>query len=310
ARSSTPSSLFEAPVVASDTLEWSQLPELKVDPSDSMAAWLAGVSVPDPTARLAVLDGATEQTVEVQLARARAAIDAGQSEVAEAALNAVLVEDPWEWRAVWLNGLACLARSDSAAAQAAFNGVYGQVPGELAPKLALALACERGGQPDVAEQLYSVCARTDASFTPPAAFGLARIRAARGDVAGALDALDLVAPTSRAYVDARRRRASLLATSRQSLDALAAAIDSIANVSIDPRDRQALVVEVLESALAEVRRSGPHPSTTIAGIPAGERDLREGVERAYRQLAALTEDHRERVRLVDAANRARPRTLV
>ena len=36
----------------------------------------------------------------------------------------------------------------------AFNAVYGQVPGELAPKLALALACETSGEHDVAESLY------------------------------------------------------------------------------------------------------------------------------------------------------------
>ena len=78
------------------------------------------------------------------------------------------------------------------AAQAAFNAVYGQVPGELAPKLALALACETSGELDVAESLYATCARTDANYIAPAAFGLARIRATRGDLDGALAALDLV----------------------------------------------------------------------------------------------------------------------
>ena len=94
-------------------------------------------------------------------------------------------------------GLAALAADDAAGAQAAFNAVYGQVPGELAPKLALALACETSGELDVAESLYATCARTDANYIAPAAFGLARIRAARGDLDGALAALDLVPPTSR-----------------------------------------------------------------------------------------------------------------
>ena len=75
-------------------------------------------------------------------------------------------------------GLAALATDDAAGAQAAFNAVYGQVPGELAPKLALALACETSGELDVAESLYATCARTDANYIAPAAFGLARIRAA------------------------------------------------------------------------------------------------------------------------------------
>ena len=45
-----------------------------------------------------------------------------------------------------------------------------------------------------------------------------------------------------------------------------------------------------------------------SGCAATEYDLRLGAETAYRQLAALTEHVEERVRLVDAANRIRPRT--
>ena len=63
----------------------------------------------------------------------------------EQIVNEMLVEDPWEWRAVWVAGLSALDAGDFASAQSSFNAVYGQVPGELAPKLALALACERGG---------------------------------------------------------------------------------------------------------------------------------------------------------------------
>ena len=40
-----------------------------------------------------------------------------------------------------------------------------------------------GGDDAVAENLYIACARTDATYVPMAAFGLARIRAATGQVA-------------------------------------------------------------------------------------------------------------------------------
>ena len=121
-------------------------------------------------------------------------------------------------------------------AQSAFNAVYGQVPGELAPKLALALACERGGEGEIAEALYRICASTDANYVAPAAFGMARVRAARGDVAGAVAALDLVPSTSRSYTEARRLRAIQLYESGQGLPALAQAMDSLNGVSLDPRD--------------------------------------------------------------------------
>ena len=184
----------------------------------------------------------------------------------------------------------------------AFNTVLSQVPGELAPKLALALACEETGAEDLAEQLYAVCAATDANYVAPAAFGLARTRENRGDVAGSLEALDLVAPTSGAYVAARRRRADLLTESAPGLNELAAAAASVENIAIDPRDRLAIRVRILKAAISEVERTGNQPGTEIGGVAATEPDLRAAAEQAYRDLATLTSDRDERIGLVDAAN--------
>ncbi len=205
AQHSTSSLLFESPTVTDEPLGWGHLPALRVDDADPQAGWLRTVSVDDPGARLALLQSAPRSSPEVLLATGRAALEAGRTDVVAAAVRDMLGADPWEWRAVWLSGLASLATDDAAGAQAAFNAVYGQVPGELAPKLALALACETSGELDVAESLYATCARTDANYIAPAAFGLARIRATRGDLDGELAALDLVPPTSRAFPSARRR---------------------------------------------------------------------------------------------------------
>jgi serine/threonine-protein kinase PknG len=309
ARHSAPSVLFEAPVVESDVLDWKHLPALKVDSGDPMAAWLSALSVTEPGDRLAALYGAPEETVEVRLEMARTAIAAERAEVADGVLTKVLRDDPWEWRAVWVSGLSSLAADDEASARASFNAVYGQVPGELAAKLALAFACERSGEDDVAESLYTVCARTDANYTAPAAFGLARIRRARGDLDGALAALDLVPATSRGYVEARSQRAVLLAGSGRGLAALSDALGSIDTVTIDPLQRARLVTGVLDAALTVVVDQGPQEKVTIAGVPAQEAPLRDALERAYRELAALSPAGGERVRLVDRANAVRRWTL-
>ncbi len=306
---SAPSVLFESPAVATHTLNWEHLPALKVDSGDPAAAWLAALSVTDPQARMEVLAQAPTETVEVRLALIRTALAAARPDVADSTIAAVLADDPWEWRAVWLQGLAALSKNDPTAARAAFNAVYGQVPGELAPKLALALACETSGELDVAEAMYEVCARTDANYTATAAFGLTRVRISRGDVDGALVALDLVPATSSAFVESRRRRAGMLAASGGGLDRLAEAMRSIESVTIDPVDRARLTANVLDAALTTVLEKGPRPNVRIAGHPAEERSLRDGVESAFRDLAALTHEHDERVRLVDAANRVRRWTL-
>ncbi|HSF37570.1 MAG TPA: tetratricopeptide repeat protein [Nocardioides sp.] len=309
AEHSTSSLLFDVPTVADDSLSWQDLPGLRADEGDPQLSWLRTVSIDDPAQRLAALENAPEGSPEVLLARARAALEAGRGERVEDAVHTLLVDDPWEWRAVWMSGLLALARGQTAQAQSAFNAVYGQVPGELAPKLALAFACESGGEADVAESLYTVCARTDANYIAPAAFGLARIRAARGDVAGAVRALDLVPGTSRAFTQARRRRAGLLATSGGGLPALAQALDSIDNLTIDPADRARFRVDVLSEALTVVQADGGDPMVRLGGHPASEPALRDGLEAALRELAGHADSREEKVALVDRANGVRRWTL-
>ncbi len=309
AEHSTSSLLFDVPTVSDDSMAWQHLPSLRRDEGDPQASWLRTVSIDDPAQRLVALDSAPASSPEVQLAIAQAALESGAYDRVDQAVQALLTDDPWEWRAVWVEGLVALARGRTSDAQSAFNAVYGQVPGELAPKLALAFACETGGESDVAEALYVTCARTDANYIAPAAFGLARIRSARGDVDGAVRALDLVPATSRAFTQARRRRAGLLAESGGGLPALAAALSSIDDLTIDPVDRSRFRVDVLEAALSVVTTQGADPTVSLAGRPASEPALRDGLESAYRDLATHADSRRERIRLVDEANSVRRWTM-
>ena len=306
---SASSLLFGVPTVSDETLEWRHLPLLRMDDSDPMASWLHTISLAGPQERLELLGMAPQVSPEVRLATAYAALESCRPDtlaLVDRCVADLLADDPWEWRAVWVSGLAALARGDTAAAQSAFNAVYGQVPGELAPKLALALACEGSGEVDLAESLYLICTRCDAAYIAPAAFGLARIRAGRADVDGAVAALDLIPATSRSYTQARRRRAGLLASSGRGLASLAAAMSSVDAVTLEPADRAQLNAEVLDTALEAVLRDGPQPSVSIGGRPAQEAPLREGLETAYRELATFATTREEQVHLVDKANEVRP----
>ena len=309
ALTSAASVLFEAPAITSEALDWDELPALRVDTSDPQYAWLSNISLDDPEERLAELGRAPEATAEVRLAQARAALQLRRRDLVDQIVNEMLVEDPWEWRAVWVGGLAALDTGDFAAAQSSFNAVYGQVPGELAPKLALALACERGREGDIAEGLYRTCASTDANYVAPAAFGMARIRAARGDVSGAVQALDLVPSTSRSYPEARRLRALELYESGQGLPALAQAMDSINGVQLDSRERGELTAQILERAIAEVDKNGAKTGVLVGPYEAEEDTLRDGLEATYRQLAGIETDAGRRYALVDKANAVRRWTL-
>jgi serine/threonine-protein kinase PknG len=305
---SAASVLFEAPAITSDVLTWEELPALRLDTSDPQYAWLSNIALEDPAERLDALRAAPAPSAEVRLARAKAALQLKRPDIVDVQVNEMLLEDPWEWRAVWVSGLAALGKGDFRGAQASFNAVYGQVPGELAPKLALALACEQGGEGAIAEGLYGICASTDANYVAPAAFGMARIRAARGDTAGAVQALDLVPSTSRGFTESRRQRADHLYQSGDGLPALAEAMSSLQGVRLDPSEQGQLTAKILEKALSVVNRDGPQ-QVTIGAYRADDSSLRDGLETTYRALAGSTTDQRERYALVDKANAVRRWTL-
>ena len=123
-RSSAPTSaeslLFGVPPLdgADGALDWNELPLLKVDSTDPMASWLAGVNVADPAERIKALADPAEHTVEVRLAVARAAIEAGDGALLRTTVAQILEEDPWEWRAAWMEGLGHLSTANAAAARA------------------------------------------------------------------------------------------------------------------------------------------------------------------------------------------------
>ena len=310
AYSSAPSPLFEPPTQTGDSFHWAQLPKLRPDTNDPMYDWLTRITLTVPSERLAALKAAPEQTPEVLLEQVRVVLGAGDRAAARRLAQAVLALNPWDWRAVWMDGVAALMANDYLAAQPAFNAVYGQVPGELAPKFALAVACERGGQPQTAEQLYLVCATTDANYVTPAAFGLARLRSTRGDLPGALDALNLIPSTSRGYTESRRLRAQHLMARGTGLPDLAQALDAVAAAKLDAPTYARYSVEILSRALDVVHHSGDQPGAHIGGQPATDKAIRPLLEQAYRDLAAYQTDPGEHARLIEHANATRRWSLL
>ena len=85
---------------------------------------------------------------------------------------------------------------------------------------------------------------------------------------------------------------------------------------LDELDRFQLSRHVLSTALRLIS-AGKVPlgntaaqMTKIMGYPADERGLRLGLEKCLREIAHLTRDGGEKIRLVDEANSVRPRSLM
>ena len=166
---------------------------------------------------------------------------------------------------------------------------------------------------DLAEQLYAVCAATDANYVAPAAFGLARTRADARRPHGQPRRRSISSRrTSGAYIAARRRRAELLTAS----DARAR------RRSRRPRRASRTSRSILATGSTSRCGSSPRRSprwresatsrlTTIGDVPATDTELRAAAEAGVpRPGDAHLGSRRRAIQLVDAANAIRPRTLV
>ncbi len=276
----------------------------------------AAMALPDAGRCMAALRLACQQVPESREARLRLAAmltDSGQTEEAEHLLRGLGTEDAWDWRVLWFQARVFLARHQPSDARRLFDQVCFDLPGELAPKLAFGLAAEFEGNIDLAARMYDLVSRVDPSFVS-AVFGLARCQRRRGDRKAAVAALGRVPASSASYLRAQveaTRTLLLVNGSRPKLDDVLAAAAKAESLPLDERDRFRLNRDVFQAAITEIgtKRSGTDGDTRILGQPLSERSLRSGLEGALRAMARFA-DEGERVRLIDEANRVRPRTLI
>ena len=309
-----------APPVAS--LVVAGLPVPQVDSADPAAGYLATLSTLDPEQRTAALiaavrgeqstPAAVAESAETQLALARSLIVGGDLEHAAVVLSFLAGSADTDWRTVWYQGLRELAAGQAGPAQAAFDTVCATLPGELAPKLALAFAAEAAADRAAALRYFQLVWTVDQSYVS-AAFGLARTRLAAGDRAGAIAALAAVPATSSHHQAAQVAavRLQVVPDPGQSLvsaDDVQAAGGRLGRLNLDQAGQLHLTGEVLQAAVDCAAAGQSLGSGTLLGCPPDERALRFALEQCYRDQARLAPHRRRRVELVNLANLVRPRT--
>ena len=297
--------------------DWRQLPVPSLDLEDAGAQAVSSAgSVADVGRRVAALRAVTQQfgrSREARLRLAAALCDAGTFPEAEELLRKLAEEDAWDWRVLWFQARARLAQGNAGEARRLFDQVYFDLPGEVAPKLALGLAAELSGDLPVATKMYELVSATDPGFVS-AVFGLARCHDAQGDRKAAVAALGRIPQSSSLYLRSRVEAARVLVRSERgapAADDLAAASALVESLSLQGRSRFLVSGEIFGAAVEGVRARGLAPSagTKILGQPLEESSLRLGLESSLRSMARFASGE-ERIRLVDEANRMRPRTLI
>ncbi len=183
----------------------------------------------------------------------------------------------YDWREDWLRGRIALAVGESVQARAAFERVDDAIPGELAPKLALAMASEQAGDLDAAAEWYGHVSRTDPASTT-ANFG--RVRC-------------------------------LIRAPGRSLDGLQQAAEVLRMLQLggDRLSTHQLGAELLLAAVPLANNSSAGASASLLGVRMRERDLRFGAEREFLRCCSFATTRRELAEYIRLASRARPVTL-
>ncbi|MGB3303375.1 MAG: tetratricopeptide repeat protein [Gordonia sp. (in: high G+C Gram-positive bacteria)] len=331
------------------------LPVPLVDPADPAAGILtsAALSYPRQTldtiraaraegfkAMLANVDASDNidplhPSLELDLAEARAHLELGNLDTALQLLREVAVHHGDSWRLHWYLGICSLLNAEPELAFERFHEVLEAMPGEVAPKLAVAGTAELIGYwlsaqdstsnnqlsqverwYDIARQNYHDLWLTDHGIVS-AAFGLARMILAEGSFDEAIEPLDEVPTTSRHYGTAQLSAIVTLVHGRNPSEVarweLFEAAERFEEISWDDPRRGRLQLIILGTALGWIdsHLDEDFPADDFLGFPFNEHGLRAGTERSLRELARATRDNRaHRFLLVDLANLIRPATLL
>ncbi len=296
----------------------SALPVPLVDPGDVGATVLSATVLSQPiqtldslrAARHGTLDAEGEdlsESVELPLMEVRALLDLGDVAKATRKLDDLAERVGWRWRLTWFRAVSELLTADFDAATKHFTEVLDHLPGELAPKVALAATAELASS-TAEEPFYRTVWHTDNGVIS-SAFGLARAQSALGEREAAVRTLDEVPPSSRHFTTARLTSAVTLLSGRsinevteEQLREAAHRVEALP--SSEPRVLQlrALVLGTALDWIADHEASSHH----ILGFPFTPHGLQLGVEAALRALARIAPTQAHRYALVDMANTVRP----
>ncbi|HKV22672.1 MAG TPA: serine/threonine-protein kinase PknG [Mycobacterium sp.] len=303
------------------------LPVPLVDPTDVGAPVLSASVLSQPVQTLdqlrAARHGALDsegidlsESVELPLMEVRALLDLGDVAKATRKLDELAGRVGWkassrdiaqQWRLTWFRAVSEVLTADYASATKHFAEVLDTLPGELAPKLALAATAELAGTADE-RTFYNTVWCTDNGIIS-AGFGLARAQSAAGDRDAAVKTLDQVPATSRHFTTARLTSAVTLLSGRsmneiteQHIRDAARRVEALPDTEPRVLQIRALVLGTAMDWLADNSASTNH----ILGFPFTEHGLQLGVEASLRGLARVAPTQAHRYALVDLANSVRP----
>ncbi|MFC5473566.1 serine/threonine-protein kinase [Paraherbaspirillum soli] len=315
----TSDNLFDADDVAgTEQPDVRLLPTLKMQVADPAANELLRLSaVIDPVKRVLTLEQLAkkfgDKSVEARLRLANAYVGVERYADAAKLLDQLFDEDPFDWRVCWYRGKSLLAQGDGQGARNEFGKVYFEMPGEIAPKQAIAFAAEVSHDYKEAASYYRRVIKVDPNQTA-ACFGLARCLSKNNDMQGAAEALAAVPAQHSLFNLARIALAKTLlhqepGMNREGLEQVAQTIESI---SAEGGVVHQLAAKLLERGLALIANGKVKEdrSCKLLGHALSVQTLRQGAEEEFRKAARYAVDAAEKIMWIDMANAVRPKSFV
>ena len=314
------------------------LPALRFDADDPAASRILALSgIVDPRRRIPELQqviNRSPKSAEAKLRLADAMIAAGQPDAAIVLTDRILGDNEFEWRAHWYAGKALLGMANKAAsndisaratkgssdpvalakqAQGRFDRVYFEMPGELAPRLGIAMAAEVAKDFKTASLYYGRVEAIDPALAS-AVFGVARCRLELNDAAAAANALAAMPPSHSMYHESRLALACayIAGDPVKNPDFLFKASDTLAALKTESaalhQVAAALTIRAVE--LLERRQIQADSAKRLVGVPLTPQALKLEAARRYAAVGRLAKSAAEKARWIDQSHAIRPLTLV
>lgn len=226
------------------------------------------------------------------------------------ALDTLEAEDPFDWRPQWLRGLHALTQGRGKDAVERFERVYFELPGELAPRLAMGVAYEAAGQHDQALPYYDRVGAVDPVFVI-AHLGAARCLARSGELDQSVQMLQRVPSNHALHTASQLCVAELLLAhpTKVSAELLRTAERAIQPLLPAGGAANSFAARLLAATVGFAKRLGWSSHETFLGRNCDEKQLRLGAEEQFRKAAKQLESDVERFALIASANAVRPVTL-
>jgi len=311
----------DSPYFSADTYrgagiyEWHSLPKLKPIAGDKGGSYLAGLNEPpkhelelllkltsnaaSPSANQPAQKGTYDKSLEIPLRIAALHIELQQYQAAEEVLNGLIKRNPFEFRVTWIRMLNYLAQGNVSEARQCAEAVYGELPGEVAPKLALAYCAELEKDFETSTALYNLVTISDDTY-PSAAFGLHRVVLAARQSAKPVEARDVaveallrIPRNSSAHSNATLQLARILTTVEPSQAEFEEAGRVLSELNIEGFDYHRVRADVLLAGarLLESRKLTVANGVQLFGKPFTESGLRFGAEAELMEAAFAVVAH-------------------